>query len=124
MRSLAVCIRLNPSEPMVLFMEGRFQLALSSLSEEEKAAIKTYINLPNVNWEEAEAKLRQSLAVNAAFLDGYVTLAYLLFKAKKYAEAKEVILKGLSQPLVTKSDEQMAAEMKALQSRINSIVPQ
>lgn len=105
-------------------MEGRFQLALSSLTEEEKAAIKAHLPLPaNVNWAEAEAKLRQSIATNAAFLDGYLTLAYLLIKAKKYIEAKEVLFKGLQQLVATKSDEQIAAEMKGLQERINSIVP-
>ena len=124
LRSLAVCIRLSPKDPMVLFMEGRFQLALSALTEEEKAAIKAQFPLPNVNWAEAEAKLRESIALNAAYLDGYVTLVYLLIKAKKYLKAKEVILNGLSQALVTKSDEEMAAEMKRLQQRINSLVPQ
>ena len=107
-------------------MEGRFQLALSSLTEEEKAAIKAHLPHlpPTVNWAEAEAKLRESIAANAAFLDGYLTLAYLLIKAKKYVDAKEVILKGLQQMVTTKSDEQMAAEMKTLQVRINSLVPQ
>lgn len=109
---------------MVLFMEGRFHLALCTLSEDEKAAIRKDLPLPDVNWVEAEAKLRESIAINAAFLDGYVTLAYLLVKVKKFAEAKEVILKGLSQQLVTKSDQEVADELKKLQTRINNMVPQ
>lgn len=121
--ALNVCIRLSPKDPMVLFMEGRFHLALCTLSEEEKAAIRNTVPLPDVNWAEAEAKLRESIAINATYLDGYITLAYLLVKVKKYAEAKEVILKGLSQQLVTKSDQELAEELKNLQSRINKLVP-
>ncbi|KAH9391026.1 hypothetical protein TYRP_006617 [Tyrophagus putrescentiae] len=124
LRALAVCVRLKPTDPMVLFMEGRLQLALSSLTEEEKAAIQKQFPLPNSNWAEAEAKLRQSIAINGAYIDGYITLAYLLIKAKKYAEAKEVILKGLSLELVTKSDQEVAAELKSLQTRIGKLVPQ
>ena len=51
---------------MVLFMEGRFALALSSLTEEEKAAIRKELPLPDINWAEAEAKLRESIAINGA----------------------------------------------------------
>lgn len=123
LRALAVCVRLKPTDAMVMFMEGGLQLAISTLTAEEKAAIEKQISLPSVNLTEAEAKLRQSIAINSSYIDVYATLAYLLVKTKKYVEAKEVILKGLSLELFTKSDQEVAAELKNIQNRINKFAP-
>lgn len=120
LRAFAVCHRLKPNDAMVLFMEGCLQLAISSLTEEEKAAIAKQVPLPNINWAEGEAKMRQSIAINGAYLHSYLILALILFKSKKYAEAKEVIQKGLSFEPITDFDEEVISELENLQATINT----
>ena len=103
---------------MVLFMEGRMQLALAGLNEQEKVAIGKEVSLPELNWETAEAKLRESIAGNPSFIDGYITITYLLVKLKKIAQAREMIEKGLAVTPITKSDEMVAKELEKLLSRL------
>lgn len=120
LRAFALCHSLKPNDAMVLFMGGCLQLAVSSLTEEEKAAISKQIPLPNVNWGEGEAKLRQSIAINGAYIHSYLILAHILVKSKKNAEAKEVIQKGVSLEPITDFDKEVIAELKSLQKKINS----
>ena len=120
-RSLEVCTRLNPSEPMVLFLEGRLQLALTALTEEEKAAIKQELPLPEFNFDEAVTKLRDSISGNPQFIDAYIILASLLAAANKVTEAKEVIQRGLTVERLTKSDHKAADELQKLDAKLNSM---
>ena len=113
--SLNLCISINPSHNLVLFMEGRMQLSLLMLSDQEKALVeKEAPNLPKVNPVEAESKLRQAINLDPTSLDGYITLAYVLLKAKKFPEAKQVVDKGLQVQQFTKSDEAIHNDLQKL----------
>ena len=118
-----MCIHLNSQDHMVLFMEGRMHLALLLLTAEEKVVVDKYlasmnITMPAFDATIAEAKLRKSIELNSNSIDSYITLAYLLIKLKKYAEAKEVINQGLTVPRVTKSDHIIAQDMEQLKARL------
>ena len=104
-------------------MEGRLNLALMLLTAEERAAIEQHLNslnmtIPLVDLSSSENKLRKAIELNPNALDCYITLAYLLVKSKKFAEASEVIDKGLTVPRVTKSDEVLAKDMEHLKARL------
>lgn len=121
MRALGVCMRLQPSHPLVLFMEGRLQLAISCMTAEEKAAIREQqLPLPEANLEAGVAKMRASIEADGSLLDSYIVLACLLVKSGKIAEARGVIAKGLAVERYTKSDEDIAAEMSKLNSRLEA----
>lgn len=94
------------------------QLALATLTDEEKGAIRAQIDLPAVDWVRAEAKLRESIQLNGAFIDGYITLAYLLLKVKKLPEALAIVKQGLTVERLTKSDEEVADELGKMQARL------
>lgn len=103
-----------------MFMEGSLHLALSSMKEEEKTLIGKQMPLPNANLAEGEAKIRQSIAINANYIHSYLILATILIKGKKFAEAKEVIQKGLTLEPITEFDRELLAELKGLQNGINT----
>lgn len=94
------------------------QLALATLTDEEKGAIRAQVDLPAVDWVNAEAKLRESIQLNGAFIDGYITLAYLLIKVKKLPEALAIVKQGLTLERLTKSDEEVADELSKMQDRL------
>lgn len=121
MRALGICVRLQPSHPLVLFMEGRLQLAISCMTTEEKAAIREQqLPLPEANLEAGVAQMRASIEADGSLLDSYIVLACLLVKSGKIAEARAVIAKGLAVQRYTKSDEDIAAEMSKLNSRLEA----
>ena len=100
-------------------MQGRLQLALSAMSDEEKSIIGQQTPLPEMNWDVAEAKLRESIERNPNFIDGYNTLSYLLLKCKKYADARAMVEKGLTIDRITKWDDVIAKELENLKSRFH-----
>lgn len=91
---------------MVLFMYGRFQLALSLLSEEEETIIRQkFPQMPKSDMAGAKIKLKKSIELNPNFLDCYITLAYLLMKTNQLNEAYQIVVQGLKLPTFNKSDE-------------------
>lgn len=91
---------------MVLFMYGRFQLALSLLSEDEETIIRQkFPQIPKLDMAGAKIKLKKSIELNPAFIDCYITLAYLLMKTNQLPEAKQIVELGLKLPTFNKSDE-------------------
>src|SRR5699024_8059706 len=119
LRSLGVCTRLNPSEPMVLFLEGCLQMDLATLGKEEKIAIEREMPLPEYNFNQDVAKLSQSISRNRQFCDASVILASLLAGGHKIAEAKEVIQRGLAVERLTKSDHMVAEMLQKLNTKLN-----
>lgn len=121
LNNLTKCSNKNPNHPLVMFMEGRLQLAMLVLTEEEKNLIKenaSQLSLPPLNTDLAETKIRKSIELNPSYIDGYITLAYLLVKMNKMVEALEVIEKGLTLPRITKSDELVARDMEKLKASL------
>ena len=116
-QALSLCIRQNPNHPLVLFMEGRMHLALMMLTDEQKAMLEinsTNLQVPVADPAAAESKLRRSIQLDPTCIDGYITLAYVLVKAHKLSEAKQVAEKGLVVQRFTKSDEEIGRELEDL----------
>ncbi|KAH7640057.1 uncharacterized protein LOC124490762 [Dermatophagoides farinae] len=103
------------NDHLVLFMQGRFQLALSMLSEDEQKIFQKRLGpnvvIPKLNLLDGESKLRRSIELQPDFIDNYITLAYLLIKEHKILDAKQIIEKGLQQQCCNKSDELIRQEL-------------
>lgn len=106
-----MCILQKPSDPRVLYLEGRLQLSLLTLTEEQKAVISKNVTLPEQNIPLAEKKLRRSIQQNPESVASYMTLALVLLEQNKEKEAAEVVEAGLKQPRTTRSDEYVAEQL-------------
>lgn len=106
-----MCILQKPSDPRVLYLEGRLQLSLLTLTEEQKAVISKNVTLPEQNIPLAENKLRRSIQQNPESVASYMTLALVLLEQNKEKEAAEVVEAGLKQPRTTRSDEYVAEQL-------------
>ena len=77
LRSLKICIHAKPNDPRVLFMEGRLQLAMITMTDEHMAAINASeeVSLPKLKLLVAEQKLIKAIALQPDLIAGYIILA-------------------------------------------------
>ena len=113
--ALVTCISLKPDEPRVLFLEGRLQLMLLTMSDEHKAAITGNVALPDQNLPLAESKLRKALQQQPT-VPGHMILALILLELDKFAEVKQVVEKGLALERNTRVDEYAANQLEKVKA--------
>ncbi|KPM09675.1 hypothetical protein QR98_0082160 [Sarcoptes scabiei] len=119
LNSIRKCIEQKPNDQLVLFMQGRFQLALTLLTDEERKILKEKLpEAAEINFGDAEQKLRRSIELNPEFIDCYITLAYLLIKSEKASQAKAIVKRGLEVEIINKSDEMIHKELLKIQKTL------
>ena len=96
MRALSVCVSQKPEDPRVLFLEGRLQLALTTFTDEHKAAIEKTVKLPELNIALAETKLRKSIQLDPKVIPTYMILVLVLLKLDKSSDALVFVKRGLN----------------------------
>ena len=113
-----IALKLDPNDPLLQLMYGRWAYCVASLSWiERKIAQTIYGNIPNADYDTALNAFKKVDQLRPNWKENHLWMAKVLIAQKNTSSAKKWIEKGLSLPSSNVSDEVSHKELTHLKSK-------